>query len=1122
MNKSTADILESDNSLLESIDMFDQDSITTYTKKESTKVKSLNSKSSSGVSSQEFEFPDWSQPASNKRSQSTTNQPEKRIKTDEKPFAKGLLEDTLDGLNVTDIINKSNKSRSNAPKVDAFANYLQFPKQQSPENNHKDVSLSSTFFNTQILNEIDSTANKENSKESTSNMAKDALESNKFSNIEIDKRLQMFQNKLVTSDCRQEIVGMFEQIERTVCAMGENHSQLNISDEMLDLIFNKNTDFTQDDRNNLFLNATKSEELASADLSFGTLIKKALIANSAKSQLNKEKKPEPLNLTLAEKAVEFINLGPFYGLPLRVKQLIKQYKGIDNLYGWQDECLKLPAIERKKNLIYALPTSGGKTLVAEILMFRELLCYKRNAIFILPYVSIVQEKVWALSPFGVALDFLVEEYASSKGSYPPRKRRRKNSIYVATIEKALGLINSLIETDRLHEIGLVVVDEFHLIGEDGRGATLEAALTKILVLKANIQIIGMSATIGNLPDICKFLNAEAYTNYFRPVELTEYVKCENKLAKINWKYKDEEDLLVDCKTINFQYSPEVLKLDPDMLVGLVMEIVPQESCLVFCPSKKNCENVASLLSKLSKPDLKNHRRTEKQQILNNLKAEGGKLCNILQTSIKYGIAYHHSGLTTEERRIIEDGFRSNDICVICCTSTLAAGVNLPAKRVILRAPYVGRDFISLSRYKQMAGRAGRTGLGEYGESILIAQPQDMPKVVELIMSPMNKAHSGMHKFDGIGLRHFLLSCISLGIANSRSELRRVASRTLLAVQKEELNVDIKRITDGIIKSLFKLGALRESCGKVKEEEIGNNVSVAMDTSLQGASVVENSPADKTKKKKKTLVLKDDTKLVVSKLGCAAIKGGLELSKAHILYEDLSKAQSSLVLKGYLHLLYLITPYDLAEQITPNKQTYYEVFIRLNSNDMAVAKNLQINEAVAMKLLTNKPVTSVPKRVINRFYLTLMLYDLWNEVPVFTVAEKFQVNRGIVQNLMTSASTFSSNVVSFCEQLEELWAFAFLLRGMSQRLEHCCVKELLPLMDLPSVKQGRAKQLYNAGYKTLSSIAKANVNDLVEKVEFMSRKVADQLIAAAKMLLLERVENLREQAEDVLDGIEAPN
>ncbi|KAF7277509.1 hypothetical protein GWI33_007016, partial [Rhynchophorus ferrugineus] len=69
--------------------------------------------------------------------------------------------------------------------------------------------------------------------------------------------------------------------------------------------------------------------------------------------------------------------------------------------------------------------------------------------------------------------------------------------------------------------------------------------------------------------------------------------------------------------------------------------------------------------------------------------------------------------------------------------------------------------------------------------------------------------------------------------------------------------------------------------------------------------------------------------------------------------------------------------------------------------------------------------------------------------------------------------------------------------MSQRLSHCCVRELLPLMDLPSVKQSRAKQLFNAGYKNLQSIAKASVNELVESIEFMPRRIASQLIAASK-------------------------
>lgn len=150
---------------------------------------------------------------------------------------------------------------------------------------------------------------------------------------------------------------------------------------------------------------------------------------------------------------------------------------------WQDQCLNLDAVQLKKNLVYALPTSGGKTLVAELLILKEMLCFKKNVLFILPYISIVQEKIRDLSQFAVSLGFLIEEYAGGKGAIPPVKRRRRNSVLICTIEKALIVIHSLIESRRLSEFGLLVVDELHLLSEEGRGATLETLLTLIMFAK---------------------------------------------------------------------------------------------------------------------------------------------------------------------------------------------------------------------------------------------------------------------------------------------------------------------------------------------------------------------------------------------------------------------------------------------------------------------------------------------------------------------------------------------------------------------------------------------------------------------------------------------------------------
>ena len=132
-------------------------------------------------------------------------------------------------------------------------------------------------------------------------------------------------------------------------------------------------------------------------------------------------------------------------------------------------------------------------------------------------------QVRALTTFAVSLGFLVEEYAGSKGAIPPVSRSLRNSVYVATIEKACGIIHHLVKDDRLDELGLVIVDEVHMLGKAQRGATLEMTLTKVLHCAPDLQIVAMSATIGNLEEVGQFLRAHVYKKQFRPVALQEFV-----------------------------------------------------------------------------------------------------------------------------------------------------------------------------------------------------------------------------------------------------------------------------------------------------------------------------------------------------------------------------------------------------------------------------------------------------------------------------------------------------------------------------------------------------------------------------------------------------------------------
>ncbi|XP_059522404.1 helicase POLQ-like isoform X1 [Myotis daubentonii] len=812
---------------------------------------------------------------------------------------------------------------------------------------------------------------------------------------------------------------------------------------------------------------------------------------SRTKQLKETHLSEEINV--AKKAIESSSddVGPFYSLPSKVRDLYVQFKGIEKLYEWQHTCLTLTSVQERKNLIYSLPTSGGKTLVAEILMLQELLCRRKDVLMILPYVAIVQEKISGLSSFGIELGFFVEEYAGSKGKFPPIKRREKKSLYIATIEKGHGLVNSLIETGRISSLGLVVVDELHMIAEGSRGAVLEMTLAKILYTSKTTQIIGMSATLNNVEDLQEFLQAEYYTSQFRPVELKEYLKINDAIYEVDSK---AENGMTFSRLLNYKYSDALKKMDPDHLVALVTEVIPNNSCLVFCPTKKNCENVAEMICKFLSKDYLKHREKEKQEVIKNLKSiSSGNLCPVLKRTIPLGVAYHHSGLMSDERKLLEEAYSTGVLCLLTCTSTLAAGVNLPARRVILRAPYVAKEFLKRSQYKQMIGRAGRAGIDSVGESILILQEKDKQQALELISRPLENCYSHLVQEFTKGIQTLFLSLIGLKIATHLGDIYHFMSGTLFGVQQKILlkEKSLWEITVESLRYLTEKGLLQ------KDTILTENGLTQKDASYKSEEWFQYS-------------------FHITKLGRASFKGTIDLAYCDILYRDLQKGLEGLVLESLLHLIYLTTPYDMASQCDPDWMIYFKQFNQLSPAEQNVAALVGVSENYIGKKVSGQAIKkTVDKDIVNRLYLSFVLYALLKETSIWSVSEKFNMPRGYIQSLLTAAATFSCCVLHFCEELEEFWVYKALLVELTKKLTYCVKAELIPLMEVTGVLEGRAKQLYNAGYKSLAHLANANPEVLIKTIDHLSRRQAKQIVSSAKMLLHEKAEALQGEVEELL-------
>ena len=385
-----------------------------------------------------------------------------------------------------------------------------------------------------------------------------------------------------------------------------------------------------------------------------------------------------------------------------------QLQGFEKLYPPQEDCVKSGLLEGKSILVSA-PTASGKTLIAMLAMISYLSKNDGKVIYLSPLRALAAEKFLEFKKLEkVALGKKIKVGISTGDFENIEKNLEKSNVLILTNEKMDSIIRHGIEW--VEEIGLVISDEVHLIGDESRGPTLEMILTQLKLLDTKPQLLGLSATITNSDEIANWLNCDLIKSDWRPVPLSEGICDGGKVT------------MSDGKTFEVERSLHGTPVD----LG-IQSVQQGGQSLVFAETRTRSKSLATkaadaIFQILKKNELTELERTSKKILSEN---EHTELVKTLALLIKKGVAFHHAGLNQKCREIIETEFRKGTIKLLSSTPTLAAGVNLPARRVIIsninryNAKVGANRPISILEYKQLCGRAGRPQYDDYGESIIV-------------------------------------------------------------------------------------------------------------------------------------------------------------------------------------------------------------------------------------------------------------------------------------------------------------------------------------------------------------------------------------------------------------------
>ena len=494
-------------------------------------------------------------------------------------------------------------------------------------------------------------------------------------------------------------------------------------------------------------------------------------------------------------------------LPLRFQDFLISTWGISTLHPPQAEAA--PSILEGRNTLVAIPTASGKSLLAYMGMVKRLSegHERSKAIYIVPLKALAMEKYEELSVLCEALSLSLGLGIGDATS--EAKNIKDCQILVCTSEKLDSIMRQ--QPEFMADVCCVVADEFHLLNDASRGPTLEINLTRLRYIKPDAQIIALSATVGNAQQLADWLQADLIVSQWRPVALEYATFHDFHLEPRKLQAPADGD---GEYTLSPPRSLPGLKSHP--VWSVVDDAMNHDSqVLMFVGTRKSSQSEANNLGKRVEKRLaqENPERLKRlKELATNLIGRAqSNVADQLASCIQQGVAFHHAGLTHFQRKEVESAFKNGLLVALVATPTLAAGVNLPARRVLVRDLKRWDDGMSrplpVMEVLQMLGRAGRPKYDTKGEAWVYCKGTDGWEIADAVsdryfFGPVEDIVSKLALEPA--LRMHLLASIATGGLQHRGEIEHFFTSTFLGatMPRSQLKERITHMLHWLVEQRF--------------------------------------------------------------------------------------------------------------------------------------------------------------------------------------------------------------------------------------------------------------------------------------------------------------------------------